>query len=53
MAGVDKLRKGTGGAYGRFVFEELVVDSGLRFVLIAGFLFLLFVVLLVLSKWMN
>ena len=53
MAGVDKLRKGASNTYGRFVIEEFVADSGLRFVFIAGFLFLLFVVLLVLSKWMN
>lgn len=48
IPGVDKLRKGTS-----IVIDEAAVDPSLRFVLIAGLLFLLFVVLLVLSKWMN
>lgn len=45
---VDKLRKGTS-----LVIDEATYDPSLRFVLIAGLLFLLFLVLLFLSKWIG
>lgn len=45
---VEKLRKGTS-----IVIDEASYDPSLRFVLIAGVLFLLFVVLLILSKWIG
>ena len=46
--GVDKLRKGTS-----IVIGEAAYDPSLRFVLVAAVLFLLFLVLLFLSKWIG
>jgi len=48
MPGVEKLRKGTS-----IVIGEASFDPSLRFVLVAALLFLLFVVLLILSKWIG
>jgi hypothetical protein len=46
--GMEKLRKGTS-----IVIDEASYDPSLRFILIAGILFLLFIVLLILSKWLG
>ena len=48
MPGVNKLRKGTS-----IVIDEASYDPSLRFVLIALILFVLFLVLLILSKWIG
>jgi len=45
---MDRLRKGTS-----IVIDEAAYDPSLRFVLVAAALFLLFLVLLFLSKWIG
>ena len=45
---VEKLRKNTS-----IVIDEAAYDPSLRFILITGVLFLLFLILLVLSKWID
>ena len=45
---VDKLRR-----VSNIVLDEAASDSSLRFILVVGFLFALFLVLLFLSKWIG
>jgi hypothetical protein len=46
--GVDKLRR-----VSSVVLDEAAYDPSVRFILVVGFLFLLFLVLLLLSKWIG
>jgi hypothetical protein len=46
--GVDKLRR-----VSNVVLDEAAYDSNLRFILVVGVLFVLFLVLLLLSKWIG
>ena len=46
--GVDKLRR-----VSSVVLDEAAFDPGVRFILVVGVLFLLFLVLLLLSKWIG
>jgi hypothetical protein len=46
--GVDKLRR-----VSSVVLNEAAFDPGVRFILVVGVLFLLFLVLLLLSKWIG
>ena len=45
---VDKLRHASS-----VVLNEASYDSSIRFILVAGFLFIVFLVLLLLSKWLS
>ena len=45
---VDKIRQAS-----NVVLDEAAYDTGLRFILVVGVLFVLFLLLLVLSKWLG